>query len=245
MATLITYGNSEGTRRCTRCENVYPATFEFFHYRTRKRQSFDSHCRKCKREIHDRWAEQNRQYLRNRAEAIRRKNRLTALQHYSNGDPACVCCGEQRLPFLALDHIEGGGNKHRKEVGRGGTFFVWLARAGYPPGYRVLCHNCNWAMGVYGRCPHEDERAVKVATLITYGNSEGMRRCDARCHDATEPNCDCLCNGANHGVGLQQALRNTREMAEGWIDEYCRQNNITREDFTVFIGEGVRQGDLF
>lgn len=84
-----------------------------------------------------------------------------------------------------------------------------------------------------------------MVTLITYGNSEGTRRCDARCHDATEPNCECICGGANHGAGLQQALKNTREMAEGWIEEYCRQNNIAREDFTVMIGEGVRQGDLF
>jgi hypothetical protein len=84
-----------------------------------------------------------------------------------------------------------------------------------------------------------------MATLITYGNSEGTRRCDARCHDATEPNCDCICGGRNHGVGLKQAEKNTRELAEEWIDEYCRQNNITRDDFKVVIGDGVKQGDLF
>lgn len=29
---------------------------------------------------------------------------------------ACACCGESREPFLAIDHIAGGGNKHRKEI---------------------------------------------------------------------------------------------------------------------------------
>jgi hypothetical protein len=29
-----------------------------------------------------------------------------------------------------------------------------LARNGFPDGYRVLCHNCNMALGQYGYCPH-------------------------------------------------------------------------------------------
>jgi hypothetical protein len=29
---------------------------------------------------------------------------------------------------------------------------------GYPPGFRVLCHNCNMAIGLFGVCPHERGR---------------------------------------------------------------------------------------
>jgi hypothetical protein len=44
-----------------------------------------------------------------------------------------------------------------------------------------------------------------MVTLLSVGNSEGERRCDARCHQATEPDCDCICGGRYHGCGLAQA----------------------------------------
>ena len=31
----------------------------------------------------------------------------------------------------------------------------WLKRNDYPPGFQVLCHNCNWAKHALGRCPHQ------------------------------------------------------------------------------------------
>lgn len=76
------------------------------------------------------------------------------IKHYGG---KCACCGESRREFLALDHIGGGGNKHRKSLktNGGGTFYAYLHARGYPHGYRVLCHNCNQARGSYGYCPHE------------------------------------------------------------------------------------------
>jgi hypothetical protein len=32
--------------------------------------------------------------------------------------------------------------------------YLWLKRNNYPTGFRVLCHNCNLAIGFYGYCPH-------------------------------------------------------------------------------------------
>jgi len=71
----------------------------------------------------------------------------------------CACCGEHQYEFLALDHINGGGRKHRKAMsGRSGTsaysYWRWFKKNGYPQGYRVLCHNCNQAIGSWGCCPH-------------------------------------------------------------------------------------------
>jgi hypothetical protein len=52
-----------------------------------------------------------------------------------------------------------------------------------------------------------------VTTLITVSNSEGVvGRCDARCHEAKFPECDCCCGGINHACGFDQAQRNTAEM---------------------------------
>ena len=98
---------------------------------------------------------------------IRARLRYRVLSHYSSGAPACACCGESHLEFLSLDHIDGGGNLHRKAVGGGSHFYLHLQREGFPPGYRVPCHNCNLAMGYYGYCPHaEPDKSALAATFL-------------------------------------------------------------------------------
>lgn len=85
-----------------------------------------------------------------------KKLRREALSRYGG---SCACCGESRYEFLALDHINGGGNKLR-----GGNLRneEWARRNGWPPVLRVLCHNCNMARGFYGVCPHELERTAEA-----------------------------------------------------------------------------------
>lgn len=80
--------------------------------------------------------------------------KLEVLAHY--GNQMCACCGLTDWEFLTIDHINGGGTKHRKELGKGGiNFYKWLRANSYPSGYRVLCFNCNCTRGMYGYCPHE------------------------------------------------------------------------------------------
>ena len=74
------------------------------------------------------------------------KIRLEAILAYS-ANMSCAICNESNIEFLAIDHINGGGIQHRKIVGRGVTFYRWLKKNGYPSGYRVLCHNCNFKYG--------------------------------------------------------------------------------------------------
>jgi hypothetical protein len=115
----------------------------------------------------ERYRETNRQYYSRHHEKAylagldagkryRVRLRLAALQNYSQGDPHCLCCGETTLEFLALDHINGGGNAHRKAIRPTSvqSMYEWAKRNGYPPIFQVLCHNCNLAKGFYGRCPH-------------------------------------------------------------------------------------------
>jgi len=60
------------------------------------------------------------------------------------------------MEFLAIDHINGGGEKERRKLRRGGVnFCIWLRSHDFPKGYRVLCHNCNMSLGIYGYCPHK------------------------------------------------------------------------------------------
>jgi hypothetical protein len=50
-----------------------------------------------------------------------------------------------------------------------------------------------------------------MPSLITLrDNGHAAASCTARCYNATSPVCDCICNGLNHGVGLQAAIERTR-----------------------------------
>ncbi len=88
----------------------------------------------------------------NMAAKIKYRNglRQAALAAYGS---VCACCGESEQKFLAIDHIHGGGGAHRREIGV--RIEWWLKTNGYPPGFRVLCHNCNMARAFYKICPHE------------------------------------------------------------------------------------------
>lgn len=64
----------------------------------------------------------------------------------------CACCQETTFEFLTIDHIDGGGRAHRKTVH---NFYRWLRINNFPPGFQVLCYNCNCCKGVYGSCVHQ------------------------------------------------------------------------------------------
>ena len=82
----------------------------------------------------------------------RRKRKLSVIQHYGG---KCKCCGEKEPVFLVIDHIDGGGTKHKKLIkAKGGGFYDWLKRNNFPEGFQVLCQNCNWAKRM-GVCPHK------------------------------------------------------------------------------------------
>ena len=108
-------------------------------------------CKLCQSKYYQR----NREHMRNQHKSYHRRIRQEVLEHY--GD-CCVCCGEDNYNFLALDHINGGGYKHRKEVS---CMYLWARKHDMPPIFRVLCHNCNMAKGVYGYCPHDRDTNIQ------------------------------------------------------------------------------------
>jgi hypothetical protein len=92
----------------------------------------------------------HKEEIKNNGKRMRQALRLEVLNFYGG---KCACCGEAEICFLAIDHINGGGNKHRKEIG-GSKIYFWLKANNFPSGFQVLCHNCNLAKGFYGICPH-------------------------------------------------------------------------------------------
>lgn len=95
-----------------------------------------------------------------------RRKRQIVLDAYGG---KCDCCGESAPEFLAVDHRHGGGNKHRRELGKGAkkgscSYYNWIIKNGFPDFLRILCHNCNQANGSHGTCPHtKTERASLIS----------------------------------------------------------------------------------
>lgn len=139
------------TRYCEKCSKP---VYERSKNRYKKRKE-DGQCVNCSRFKIDKaynlcevCRERTGIYCRNRYKATRQK----VIDFYGSN---CRCCGETEICFLAIDHINGGGNKHRKEVGIGFNFYMWLINNNFPEGFQVLCHNCNYAKYSLGICPHQ------------------------------------------------------------------------------------------
>lgn len=91
---------------------------------------------------------------RKRANEATLKSKLELIEAYGG---KCKCCGEDAPEFLTLDHqIKGDGPQHRKQFRTSHKIRLHLKKLGYPKeGYRLLCFNCNCAIGSFGSCPHE------------------------------------------------------------------------------------------
>lgn len=150
----------------------------------------ESFCRSCHRENHRRRYHEDAVYrarllskVRARYERVkgdpifRARARAAGRQHYRRrkletfnayGGAHCACCGEQFIEFLTLDHINGGGSRERrrmrgKDGGGGVRFYTKLREVGFPPGYQVLCYNCNMGRALCGgECPHQRSARLQV-----------------------------------------------------------------------------------
>lgn len=60
------------------------------------------------------------------------------------GGYICKWCSTTDRVVLSIDHVNNDGSKHRKEIGTP-TILDWLKKNNYPPGFQILCRNCNWA----------------------------------------------------------------------------------------------------
>jgi hypothetical protein len=116
-------------------------------------------CLRCYRSI--RWHKYSNQKYNSAICTM--KARTKVIRHYSNNTMRCACCGESEYLFLTLEHINGGGNKHRLRVG---NVWRWLVRNGFPDGYKILCFNCNCALAFFGYCPHQLSRQESVPMEI-------------------------------------------------------------------------------
>jgi hypothetical protein len=139
---------------CGSCEVTKP--IEKFARNVRTKDGRQSWCRDCTAGYNKDWKIKNpdkEEVRRKHGIAQRTVARQEVLTHYG---AVCACCGESHCKFLTIDHIYGGGNKHRRMIGKS-SINIWLVQNNFPEGYQLLCYNCN--CGKYhndGVCPHEE-----------------------------------------------------------------------------------------
>jgi hypothetical protein len=162
-AGMTTNNHSDAARRCLKCERTLP--LEAFSPSRKGLFGRDSRCKECRRLAYAddpdararnnaasrRYRERNRDAIRERLWAKHRDRRARLIKRYGS---VCACCGESRIQFLVIDHEHGGGTRERASQ-KLHEYYAKLLDSPKPlPGYRVLCHNCNAAIGFYGLCPH-------------------------------------------------------------------------------------------
>lgn len=111
-------------------------------------------------------------YCRERLKQKRMALKREVLEAY--GGCRCICCGEQRIEFLSLEHVNKDGARHRRSLDSRGhkvgghRFYLKLKKLGFPqdPVMVVYCLNCNIA-SAYGLCPHELERRAAAEIQLT------------------------------------------------------------------------------
>jgi len=75
--------------------------------------------------------------------------RQAVFDHYGQ---ECACCGS--ADDLSIDHVNGDGGMHRKEIGAKGStrMYRWLVVNGFPAGFQTLCGPCNRSKATSDRC---------------------------------------------------------------------------------------------
>lgn len=143
--------------------------------------------------------------------------RQLVVEHYSVGTNRCARCGESRLQCLDVDHIDGGGRNHRKQVGRGYGFYCWLRRNGLPIGYRVLCANCNRksALEAQRKSLSQSPSAIRARRHLVKVKAEIVTALGGECRRCGEEDCDILDIHHSDGDGKRHRSEVSKDTA-GW-----------------------------
>lgn len=70
--------------------------------------------------------------------------KMDVLGHYSGQTMKCARCPYSDVRALTIDHMNGDGANHRKQLKNPSKMYQWLRSNGYPDGFQVLCMNCQF-----------------------------------------------------------------------------------------------------
>ena len=105
--------------------------------------------------------DRRREEIRIRRATYHRRLKRELLAGYGQ---RCACCGEEEERFLSLDHVNGGGAAHRRQIGSAPMVWLDAIKRGFPADYQILCFNCNLGRHLNGGiCPHQDSMSASAA----------------------------------------------------------------------------------
>lgn len=120
-------------------------------YKERARENYQNN-KERRRKAQLKWNQKNKEKLETYSREWHQKRRKICIDRLGG---KCTCCGESHYVFLAIDHINNDGWKIRRPKGPGRiSIYAWLIRNDFPSGFQILCHNCNMAKAILGKCPH-------------------------------------------------------------------------------------------
>lgn len=132
-------------------------------WRKLDKERFDRATKKWRLKNRDKvLAQKSRWYYKNKVEITKRmlmaykENKRIVFEHYGGTPPKCSCCNESIFDFLTLDHKNGGGTKHRKEIGAS-NMLRYIIKNNFPEEFEILCYNCNCSKAFNHSkiCPHK------------------------------------------------------------------------------------------
>lgn len=111
------------------------------------------------RENIKRWRNKPETKIKERIRQVSYAAKLKELvfNHYGK---KCICCGEENMFFLTIDHVNNDGYMEKKNGKRPGgrTTYGRIINQNYPVTYQTLCMNCNFGKAKNkGICPHYQE----------------------------------------------------------------------------------------
>lgn len=141
---------------CWTCGEGKPATEYYGHVTWGRKKDCNGRNRDCKVCVR----------AKTQVEAVAYRSRIKARVMAAYGN-ACACCGEAEPDFLSIDHIAGRkAHGHSREI-KGDRLYREIVREDFPDTYQVLCHNCNFAKGMRGECPHVKARREVAGCRVT------------------------------------------------------------------------------
>lgn len=148
---------------CTRCN--LQKVFSAFPKNKRSKDGRLASCRECTNKL---------------SRNFDLKQKIRIFTHYCKGNICCECCGEKTLEFLTIDHKNNDGSVFRKNDKSHYQIYRWIVKNKYPDFFRVLCINCNFAIGIYGYCPHVKGSLMLGKLLPDDSRSKGERHRSAK-----------------------------------------------------------------
>ena len=139
-------------------------------YLKKYRQTHQEHLR----QYFQNYRQENREETNRNSRAARLKIKIQAFNAY--GGCICCWCKESDVVVLNIDHLDNNGSKYKDRAGyrmAGTRIYTWLKKNKYPPGYQVLCFNCNYAKACNGGKLPENRYDLHLKPPTNIPSTEG------------------------------------------------------------------------